>query len=112
MWHNRLTFCVLALLAMLPACFDTEPQRFANLAELTAYQKKKGFVMIEHFGEGWPAEVVTERRYHDKVDVILANSEAHAFDDYEGYELRVIKLKGKHNAQLVVVFRSEEKETR
>jgi len=100
----------LVLLASLPACFDTGPQRFANLAELTSHQKKKGYVMIEHFGDGWPAQVVTERQYHDKVTIILANSEAYDFDDFDGYRLRVIKLKGQHNAEIVVVCRSQEKE--
>ena len=100
----------LVLLASLPACFDTAPQRFADLAALTAYEQKEGYVMIEHFGEAWPAEVVTERQYHDTVNVILASSEAYRFDEFDGYKLRVIKLKGQRSAEIVVVYRSQEKE--
>ncbi|MHC4550993.1 MAG: hypothetical protein ACYTEZ_19760 [Planctomycetota bacterium] len=104
------SLCALVLLASLPACFETEPQRFANLAELTSHQIKEGYVMIEHFGDAWPAEVVSERQYHDRVNIILANSEVYGFDDFDGYKLRVIKLKGQRNAEIVVVFRSQEKE--
>ncbi|MHC4960177.1 MAG: hypothetical protein ACYTGN_17625 [Planctomycetota bacterium] len=110
MRYRCTTLCTLALIASLPACFDTEPERFSNLAELTSYQKKEGYVMIANFGAAWPAEVVTERQYRDnKVDIILANSEAHTFDDHDGYKLRVITLKGKRNAEIVVVFRSTDK---
>jgi hypothetical protein len=104
------SLCALVLLASLPACFETEPERFANLAELTSHQKKEGYVIIEHFGDAWPAEVVTERYYHDEVNIILANSEAYRFDDFDGYKLRVIKLRGERNAEIVVVCRSQEKE--
>ena len=110
MRYSCLPLCALVVLASLPACFDPEPERFANLAELTSHQKKKGYVMIGHFGDGWPAKVVSERQYHDTVNVILANSEVHVFDEFDGYKLRVIKLTGKHNAEIVVVCRSQEKE--
>ncbi|MHC4932874.1 MAG: hypothetical protein ACYTGV_11860 [Planctomycetota bacterium] len=101
--------CALVLLASLPACFDPEPERFANLAELTSLQEKKGYVLIEHFGDAWPAEVVTQHQYRDSVNVILTNSEAYRFDEFDGYRLRVIKLSGTHNDEIVVVFRSQEK---
>ncbi|MHC4338757.1 MAG: hypothetical protein ACYSX0_00905 [Planctomycetota bacterium] len=102
--------CALALLASLPSCFDTAPQRFTNLAELTSHQKEEGYVLIDHFGDAWPAQVVTQRQYHDRINIILDNSEAYRFDDFDGYKLRVIKLKGKRNAEIVVVYRSMEKE--
>ena len=110
MRYSCTPLCALVLLASLPACFDPAPERFANLAELNSYQKKVGYVMIGHFGDAWPAQVVTERQYLDKVNIIMANSETHIFDDFDGYELRVIKLKGKRNAEVVVVYRSQEKE--
>ena len=110
MRYSCTPLCALVLLASLPACFDTEPERYANLAELTSHQKKEGYVMIGHFGDAWPAEVLTERHYHDKVNIILVNSETHIFDDFDGYKLRVIKLKGKRNTEIVVVCRSQEKE--
>lgn len=110
MGYSCQRLCALVLLASLSGCYETSPERFANLAELTAYQKKQGYVMIGHFGDGWPAEVLTERVYHDKVDVILANAESYSFDDFEGYTLRVVNLKGERNAEIVVVYRSQEKE--
>ena len=110
MRYHCLLLCALVLLASLPACFDPEPEQFANLAELTSHQKEKGYVMIGHFGDAWPAEVVTQNQYRDCVNVILANSEAYRFDDFDGYKLRVIKLKGERNAEIVVVFRSQEKQ--
>ena len=109
MRYSCTSLCALVLLATLPACFEPETETFANLEELNSLQKKKGYVMVEHFGEAWPATVVTERQYRDDVEIILANNEAHYFDEFEGYKLRVIKLKGKRNAELVVVYRSQEK---
>jgi len=102
-------FCALVLLASLPACFDVSPDSFSSLGELTAYQKKEGYIMIDHFGDGWPAEVIKQRQYHDEVSVILPDSQAFRYDE-PGYKLRVINLKGEHNAQIVVVFRSQEKD--
>ena len=110
MRYSGRSLCAFVLLASLPACFENGPERFANLAELTSHEKEEGYVMIEHFGDAWPAEVVTERQYHDKVAVILANSETYRFDEFDGYKLKVIKLRGAHNAEIVVVYRSQEKE--
>lgn len=110
MRYNFLPLCAVVLLAALPACYDMTPQRFDSLAELSAYQKKEGYVMVEHFGEAWPAVVLSERVYKDEVTVILANSDTHLFEESEGHKLRVIKLKGERSAEIVVVFRSEEKE--
>jgi hypothetical protein len=60
-------------------------------------------------GCAWPAELLAERMFNDKAEVILADGEAHDFDEFAGYKLKVVKLKGEHNAELVVVFRSEKK---
>lgn len=110
MRRNCPLLCALVLLAPLPACFNPAPTKFANLAELTSYEKEEGYVLIDHFGDSWPARTVTERHYHDKVNVILATNETHVFDEYEGYRLKVMTLKGQHSAEIVVVFRSKEKE--
>lgn len=99
----------LVLVTSLSACFDTTPPRFSSLAELNAYQEEDGYVMIEHFGDAWPAQVITERQYRDRVNVILANSQTYSFDDFEGYRLRVVTLKGERAAEIVVVYRSREK---
>lgn len=110
MRHICPRLCALVLLASLPACFETAPEKFASLAELTSYEKKQGYVMIGHFGDGWPAEILTERVYHDKAEVILANAEAYSFDEFEGYKIKVINMKGERNAEIVVVYRSQERE--
>ena len=101
--------CAIALLALLPACFDSMPDKFSNLAELNSYEKKEGYVIIEHFGDSWPARVLTQRQYHDKVNVILATQEPHVYDDYDGYDLRVVTLKGQHSAEIVAVYRTKKK---
>jgi len=101
--------CAVAVLVSLPACFQGPPDHFASLAELTAYEKGEGYVMVDHLGGGWPAVLQTERLFHDKVEVILANGEVHDYDDFQGYKLKVVKLKGEGNAEIVVVYRSEKK---
>ena len=101
-WHY---LCALVLLVSLPACFKTAPEHFANLNALTSYEKKEGYVMVGHFGDGWPAEIQIERVYRDKAEVILANGEAY---DFEGKKLKVVNLSGEHNAEIVVVYRSQE----
>ena len=109
MRHCCRLLCAVALLASLPACFESTPDHFKSLAELTSYEKKEGYVMIGHFGGGWPAEFLTERMFNDKAEIILADGEVHDFDDFAGYKLKVVKLKGERNAEIVVVFRSEKK---
>jgi hypothetical protein len=87
-------YSFICALVLLPACIDMTPERFASLAELTSKQQEEGYVMVEHFGDGWPAEVLSERRYDDeRVTVLLANSEAHTYDGQKGQWLKVIKLK-------------------
>ena len=49
--------CILVLLSSIPACFNPAPTRFASLAELNAYQKEEGYVLIDHFGSAWPARI-------------------------------------------------------
>jgi len=104
-------FAILGALTLLAACFDTGPKTFANLSELTAFQQKEGYVEIGRFGDAWPAKVKSEKVYHDKVSVILVSGEMHTFDDgFDGYKLKIVKLQGLRNAEIVVIFRSQEKE--
>ena len=106
--RNRYTaLCAVILLA---ACFDTGPKTFANLSELKTFQEKEGYVEISHFGNAWPAKMKREKVYHDRVAVILANQDMHDFDQFDGYKLKVVTLQGAKNAEVVVVFRSKEKE--
>jgi glyoxylase-like metal-dependent hydrolase (beta-lactamase superfamily II) len=98
--------CALVLLASLPACFKAAPTEFSNLAALTSYEKEDGFAMIDHFGDGWPAKIDNERVYRDKAVVILADGEAYNF---EGPKLKVVHLTGEHSAEIVVVYRSQDK---
>ena len=106
----RYRFTALGALLLLAACFETGPKTFANLSELKTYQGKEGYVEIGRFGDAWPAKMTSEKVYHDRVAVILANQEMHEFGDFEGYKLKVVKLQGDKNAEVVVVFRSQEKE--
>ena len=101
--------CALVLLTSLPACFDVSPDHFASLDELVAYQKKDGYEMIDHIGDTWPADIEKERQYRNEVSVILPTSEALRYEE-PGHKIRVITLKGEHNAQDVVVFRSVKEE--
>jgi hypothetical protein len=101
---------LLVVFTVLPACFEMDAKKFANLSELVAFQREEGYVLVNQFGDAWPAEVTSERYYQDTVNVILANQEMQEIDGFDGYKLKVVTLKGDHNAEIVVVFLGEHKE--
>ena len=101
---------LLGTLMLVAGCFETGPATYANLSELKAFQAKEGFVEIGRFGDGWPAKVKREKIYRDEVCIVLANQEMHTLEGYEGYKLKVVTLQGPRNSEIVVAFRSKEKE--
>jgi len=106
MRYRRFTLAA-SLLVLLAGCFDTGPVKYANLGELTKYeQEEKGYEVLDCFGEAWPAVVQDERTRRESYDVILANGQMHSYDE-PGKVIKVIKLQGPKNAEIVVVLRSK-----
>lgn len=103
-----LAFLALALLFFLPACGEVG-RRFKDFQELQKAQEKNGFVFLGRFDEAWPAEITEIRMAKDSIQFKRLDGTPHDYSGFQGYELKLIHLKGKGDKQTIVLFRSKEK---
>jgi hypothetical protein len=80
---------------------------YANLSALNAAQKKAGYVPIGRFGKSWPAVVVEEREQDDRIEFKRSNGQPHIYQGFDGYRLKMIRLRSRSGAEVVAVYRSE-----
>lgn len=80
---------------------------YANLAALNAHQKIEGFVPVGRFGESWPASVVEILEADDRIEFERSNGQPHIYQGFEGFRLRMIRLKSRSGSEVIVVYRSE-----
>lgn len=80
---------------------------YASLSALNAQQKIEGFVPVGRFGESWPASIVEVREHEDRIEFKRSNGQPHIYQGFDGYRLRMIRLKSRAGAEVIVVYRSE-----
>jgi hypothetical protein len=93
-----------AALFWLRALNSTE---YASLSTLNAQQKEEGFVPIGRFGNSWPANIVEIREQNDRIKFTRSNGQPHIYQGFDGYRLRMIRLKSRTGAEVIAVYRSE-----
>lgn len=84
---------------------------YSNLAALNAQQKIEGFVPVGRFGESWPASIVEVREQDDRLEFTRSTGQPHIYQGFDGYRLRMIRLKSRTGAEVIVVYRSEPVDT-
>ncbi|MHC4930705.1 MAG: hypothetical protein ACYTGV_00730 [Planctomycetota bacterium] len=101
-------YVCLSLLCLLAACGGKKT--FSGPGELARAQEEEGFVLLGLFGSSWPATVVEEKEARDEISFTRADGTPHTYPGYTGFTLRVVRLKGEDGGEVIVVFRSKEKD--
>jgi hypothetical protein len=84
-------------------------QYFETYGEFITYQESLGYLFLGRFQDQWPAEIIEERTAMNEIAFQLANGAQHQYPDFDGYELKLIRLTTSQGAEAVVVLRSAEK---
>jgi len=74
---------------------------------MNAEQKIEGFVPIGHFGKSWPASIVEVKEEDARIKFKRDNGQPHIYQGFDGYRLKMIRLRHRSGAEVVVVYRSE-----
>ncbi len=91
---------------------DAVGRSYARLPDLQHAMEDEGYVYVGRVGAlqgGQAAEVTAVITGRDRVNFALADGLPHEYGGFDGYDLRVVKLKGKSGGDMAVVFRSREK---
>lgn len=81
-------------------------QEFASLAELKSVEAAAGFLPTGYFGDSWPAIVTRVQTADDSISFVRQNGIRHTYRGYEGYRIKLVRLRGRDGAELLIVFRS------
>lgn len=80
---------------------------YSNIEDLKKFQQSRGFLFMGQFGDSWPARVKKIEIVKDEIEFQLTNGAKHSYSDLNGYEIKLLRLSGKNNQEIVVLFRSE-----
>lgn len=89
-----------------------ELPEFPDLASFKKAQQEAGFVVIGNFEKmkiAWPATVVEERTAKDEISFIRADGGKNSYPGFDGYTLKVLRLRGAKGKESVRVYRSKNK---
>jgi hypothetical protein len=84
-------------------------QYFETYGEFITYQESLGYVFLGRFRDAWPAEITEERTSKNEISFELSGGTKHSYPNFDGYELKLVRLTTSQGAEAVVVLRSAEK---
>ena len=95
----------ITLLVLAGGCGARE---FDSLGTFARAQDEAGFVILGTFGTiQWPATVVEEREQKNEISFKTPDGTPHRYPGYDGFTLKVLRLKGRDGAEIVFVLRSK-----
>ncbi len=100
-----------ALFLFLAACGEVGSS-FKDFQALQTDQEKRGFLFLGRFDESWPAEIAEIRTAMNSIQFTRQDGTPHDYSGFEGYELKLIRLKGQGDKPTFVLFRSKEKQAK
>ncbi len=109
---SRILFVLLlSLLLGAVALWYRNPDRLGrplpSLTALKTVQKGAGYLPIGYFGDNWPATIVEVRTSPDTITFARRGGSRHTYRGFEGYRLKMVRLQGPSQGEVIVVFRSE-----
>jgi len=81
---------------------------FNREADLFLFESKIGFVFLGKFDQKFPGTVTGVERSENSITFKLKNGAIHNYDNFAGYDLKVVRLETK-SGEAVYVFRSIDK---
>lgn len=82
---------------------------FAQESDLMRFQNERGFEFLGKFNVIFPATVTEIETARDAISFQIKNGSRHNYDNYGGYDLKVVRLDNGGTGETVFVFRSKEK---
>lgn len=80
-------------------------QTFQSLSDFLHYQEPLGFVFLGRFQDRWPASIAEGETARHRI-IFDLNGTPHSYPGYEGYTLKVVRLRTSEGNEAVVVLRS------
>ncbi|MCB1182896.1 hypothetical protein KDM41_05645 [bacterium] len=109
MTRNRLAVAVLVLGVAAAIGFGIgRPPRYATEADFVRAVTTDGWQVIGRFGEAWPARVAETSDGYGTITFAGPDGMRQTYQGYEGYELRVVRLRAGDGTESVRVLRSAE----
>lgn len=108
------TTIVLAIVCILLIAFnlsrDLETGKgFKSEAEFLDYQNGIGYVFLGKFDAAFPAVISAVENSRNSITFTLANGMKHNYGGFDGYALKVVRLRKLSGGETVFVLRSAEK---
>ena len=100
-------FVLLIGLAILAGC-GADHRRYESAAQFDRAQAEDDWVSIGKFGNGWPARTEEVITAYAAIKFTRDNGTPHQYSGFEGYELKVVKLRGPEGQELIRILRSRE----
>ena len=100
---------LLFLLVMLAGCAKARTE-FPDFGSFHAAQTDAGYVVLGSFDPvTWPAKIVEERTQEDEISFTRPNGTPHKYSGYDGYTLKLVRLRGADGEEAVCLYRSRDK---
>ncbi len=84
-------------------------EQFTTQAELENAEKAAGYVAVGRFDSRWPAVVTEILTDNDSISFTRLNGTKHTYRNFTGYDMKMIRLAGPADSEVIIVFRSAEK---
>ena len=85
-------------------------QHYASLTVLVADQLVAGYLKTGYFGNDWPATVSEITSDNDGIVFTKRDGSRHTYSGFNGYRMKMVRLNGGGDREIIVVFRSVEKQ--
>ena len=96
---------LLAFLLIIFSCSNSD-KGFSSAEDFLSYFEKRGYCCIGLYDNGWPAKIIPEKIFNNKVAVSVQPNEVIQYEGFEGFDLKLIVLKTDSNKKSVAAFLS------
>ena len=89
----------------------TPTNTFASRQEFLTHYPGNDFVTIGRFGDSWPATIVEEKTSLNEILFALKSGQKHRYPNFDGYQLKMVRLRTPDDDETIFVLRSTEKQS-
>ncbi len=98
---------LIALLLILSAC-GADHRTYDSEFDFVTTQREEGWAVIGSFGKSWPARTEKTITGYAEIEFARDNGTPHQYGTFEGYDLKVIKMRDEQGQEVIRVLRSQE----
>ncbi len=97
----------IALMFLLAGC-SSDHRSYDSEFDFVTTQKEEGWAIIGSFGTGWPAHTEETIDSYATIKFTRDNGTPHIYGTFEGYDLKVIKMRNEEGQEVIRVLRSQQ----